>query len=121
MNTATIMDLAWEGAQIAFRLIMAARSDRDAEAIVHQLRAMGPAQRADVDAVEAEALRRLRQDEPTQSGPLDTSPTKASTGRLYRQPIAPDFPEGLLGECPDCGHIGDMSRVCAMCSPAVGE
>ena len=86
MNTATITDLAWEGAQLAFRLIMAARSRRDAEAIVHQLRALGPAQRADVDAVEADALRRLRQDEPTQSSPVE------------RPRIAPDFPGGPLGE-----------------------
>ena len=26
MNTATIMDIAWEGAQVAFRAIMAART-----------------------------------------------------------------------------------------------
>ena len=74
MNTATIMDLAWEGAQVAFRLIMAARSRGDAEAIVHQLRALGPAQRADVDAVEADARRRLRQDEPTQTSPVGRFP-----------------------------------------------
>lgn len=103
MNTATIMDLAWEGAQLAFRLIMAARSRRDAEAIVHQLRALGPAQRADVDAVEADARRRLRQDEPTQSSPVEK-----------RTPIAPDFP----GEtCEDCGYVGDLSVACPECSP----
>ena len=43
------------------RLIMAARSDRDAEAIVHQLRAMGPAQRSDVDSIAEAARERLRQ------------------------------------------------------------
>ena len=41
MNTATITDIAWEGAKVAFRLIMAARSRKDAEAIIHQLRALG--------------------------------------------------------------------------------
>lgn len=96
MNTATIMDLAWEGAQIAFRLIMAARSDRDAEAIVHQLRALGPAQRADVDAVEADALRRLRQDEPTQASPVGRFPQPVlDMGERPR--IAPDFPGDLDG------------------------
>ena len=86
MNTATITDIAWEGAQLAFRLIMAARSRRDAEAIVHQLRALGETPRSDVAGIEAEALRRLRQDEPTQSSPVE------------RPRIAPDFPGGPLGE-----------------------
>ena len=91
MNTATIMDLAWEGAQIAFRLIMAARSRRDAEAIVHQLRALGDTPRADVDAIEADAMRRLRQDEPTQSSPVGRFPQPVlDMGERPR--IAPDFP-----------------------------
>mgnify|MGYP006347125171 CR=1 FL=1 len=85
MNTATITDLAWEGAKLAFRLIMAARSRRDAEAIVHQLRALGETPRSDVDGIEADALRRLRQDEPTQSSPLEK-----------RTPLAPDF---VCGSC----------------------
>jgi hypothetical protein len=85
------------------RLIMEARSDRDAEAIVHQLRALGPAQRADVDAVEADARRRLRQDEPTQASPLEK-----------RTPIAPDFPGKT---CEDCGYVGDLSVACPECSP----
>lgn len=71
---------------------------RDAEQLATSLEALGHVPPVDVDAIEAEARRTLRQDEPTQGGPLDTSPTKTSTGRLYRQPIAPDFPEGLLGE-----------------------
>lgn len=96
MNTAAIMDLAWEGAQIAFRLIMAARSRRDAEAIVHQLRALGPAERADVDAVEADARRRLRQDEPTQASPVGRFPQPVlDMGERPR--IAPDFPGDLDG------------------------
>ena len=69
MNTATIMDIAWEGAQVAFRLIMAARSRKDAEAIVHQLRALGPSKRADVDAIELEARRRLAPDFPGETCP----------------------------------------------------
>ena len=96
MNTATIIDIAWEGAQVAFRLIMAARSRKDAEAIVHQLRALGPAQRADVDAIEAEALRRLRQDEPTQTSPVGRFPQPVlDMGERPR--IAPDFPGDLDG------------------------
>ena len=71
------LDILTDALTLVARLVMAARSDRDAEQLRDQLRAMGPAQRADVDAVEAEALRRLRQDEPTQS---------------TRTPIAPDFP-----------------------------
>ena len=103
MNTATITDLAWEGAQLAFRLIMAARSRRDAEAIVHQLRALGETPRSDVTGIAAEAERRLRQDEPTQSSPVEK-----------RTPIAPDFP----GEtCEDCGYVGDLSVACPECSP----
>lgn len=77
------LDILTDALTLVARLVMAARSDRDAEQLRDQLRAMGPAQRADVDAVEAEALRRLRQDEPTQS---------------TRPPIAPDFPGGPLGE-----------------------
>ena len=56
MNTATITDLAWEGAKVAFRLIMAARSRRDAEAVLHQLRALGETPRSDVAGIEADAL-----------------------------------------------------------------
>ena len=86
MNTSTITDLAWEGAKVAFRLIMAARARRDAEAVLHQLRALGETPRSDVAGIEAEALRRLRQDEPTQSSPVEK-----------RTPIAPDFPGDLDG------------------------
>jgi len=99
------------------RLIMEARSDRDAEAIVHQLRALGPAQRADVDAVERcrrlelmgfepvdpdelGTLRRLRQDEPTQT---------------TRTPIAPDFHRD-----PDaCQECHRMPCVCDV-RPLIG-
>ena len=120
MNTATITDLAWEGAQLAFRLIMAARSRKDAEAIVHQLRALGPAQRADVDAVERErrlelagfepvdpdelgTLRRLRQDEPTQASPME------------KRRIAPDFHRD-----PDaCQECHRMPCVCDV-RPLIG-
>ncbi len=86
MNTATITDLAGEGAKLAFQLITAARSRRDAEAVLHQLRALGETLRSDVAGIAAEAERRLRQDEPTQSSPVE------------RPRIAPDFPGGPLGE-----------------------
>ena len=103
MNTSTITDLAWEGAKVAFRLIMAARSRRDAEAIVHQLRALGETPRSDVAGIVAEAELRLRQDEPTQSSPVEK-----------RTPIAPDFPGKT---CEDCGYVGDLSVACPECSP----
>jgi len=103
MNTATITDLAWEGAQLAFRLIMAARSRRDAEAIVHQLRALGETPRSDVAGIEAEALRRLRQDEPTQASPLE------------KRRIAPDFHRD-----PDaCQECHRMPCVCDV-RPLIG-
>lgn len=84
MNTATIMDIAWEGAQVAFRLIMAARTRRDAEALRNQLKALGPAQRADVDAIE-----RMRR------GELADAET-AALPRGERVRLAPDFPGGPL-------------------------
>ena len=103
MNTATITDIAWEGAQLAFRLIMAARSRRDAEAIVHQLRALGETPRSDVAGIEAEALRRLRQDEPTQASPLE------------KRRIAPDFHRD-----PDaCQECHRMPCVCDV-RPLIG-
>lgn len=55
------VEILTDALTIVARLIMAARSDRDAAAIVHQLRAMGPAQRADVGSVEDRARERLRQ------------------------------------------------------------
>ena len=76
------LDILTEALTAIARLIMAARSDRDAEAIVHQLRALGETPRSDVAGIAAEAERRLRQDEPTQSAPVE------------RPRIAPDFPGG---------------------------
>ena len=55
------VEILTDALTIVARLIMAARSDRDAAALVHQLRAMGPAQRADVGSVEERARERLRQ------------------------------------------------------------
>ena len=114
MNTATITDLAWEGAQLAFRLIMAARSRRDAEAIVHQLRALGETPRSDVAGIAAEAELRLRQDEPTQSSPVE------------KRRHAPDF---VCGSCkrpltplddPDaCQECHRMPCVCDV-RPLIG-
>ena len=79
----TRLDILTDALTIVARLIMAARSDRDASDMRDQLRALGPARRANVDGIEADALRRLRQDEPTQSSPVEK-----------RTPIAPDFPGG---------------------------
>jgi len=88
------LDILTDTLGIVARLIMEARSDKDAEQLRHQLRALGKSDRSDVGAIERErrlelagfepvdpdqlgTLRRLRQDEPTQS---------------TRPPIAPDFP-----------------------------
>ena len=125
MNTATIMDIAWEGAQLAFRAIMAARTRKDAEAIVHQLRALGPADRADVDAVERSrrlelmgfdpvdpdelgTLRRLRQDEPTQSSPLE------------KRRIAPDFHRDP-DACQECHRMPCVCDVRPLIGGPLGE
>lgn len=59
------LDILTSALSAVARLIIAARSDRDAEAIVRQLRALGPADRSDVDAIERERLDELR------GGPLD--------------------------------------------------
>ena len=57
----TRLDILTDALTIVARLVMASRTDRDAAAIVHQLRAMGPAQRADVGSIEDAARERLRQ------------------------------------------------------------
>ena len=125
MTTATVTARAWEGAKVAFRLSMAARSRRDAEAIVHQLRALGPAQRSDVDAVERErrlelagfepgdpdqlgTLRRLRQDEPTQASPLE------------KRRIAPDFHRDP-DACQECHRMPCVCDVRPLIGGPLGE
>ena len=82
------LDILTDTLSIVARLIMQARSDKDAAALRHQLEALDPTKRSDVDAVERErrlelagfepvdpdelgTLRRLRQDEPTQASPLE--------------------------------------------------
>lgn len=66
-----------DGLTALAQVIIAARTDRDAAALVHQLRAMGPAQRADVGRVEAERMEELSSMLPPvtpiggQLGPLD--------------------------------------------------
>lgn len=57
----TRLDILTDALTIVARLVMAARSDHDAAALVHQLRALGPAQRADVGSIEDAARERLRQ------------------------------------------------------------
>lgn len=56
------LDLITRGVDAVVRMIVAARSLRDAESIVHQLEAMGPAKRADLDAVKLSRLAELRED-----------------------------------------------------------
>ena len=90
------LDILTEALTFVARLIMEARSDRDASALRNQLKALGETKRSDVDAVERErrlelagfepvdpdelgTLRRLRQDEPTQS---TRAPISVSSARL---------------------------------------
>jgi hypothetical protein len=80
------LDILTSALSAVARLIMAARSDRDAEAIVHQLRALGPAQRADVDAIEQSARGRL----------ADAETAALPKGERVR--LAPDFPDA----CQEC-------------------
>jgi len=57
----TRLDILTDALTIVARLVMASRTDHDAAALVHQLRAMGPAQRSDVGSIEDAARERLRQ------------------------------------------------------------
>ena len=86
------LDILTDALTIVARLIMDARSDRDASDMRDQLRALGPTKRANVDGIAAEAERRLRQDEPTQSSPVEKRHTLVQHGPLERPRIAPDFP-----------------------------
>lgn len=79
------LDILTSALSAVARLIMEARSDRDAESLRNQLRALGETPRSDVEGIAAEAERRLRQGEPTQSSPLEK-----------RAPLAPDF---VCGSC----------------------
>lgn len=91
------LDILTEALTFVARLIMEARSDRDAESLRNQLRALGETKRANVGSVEAERLRELRQDEPTQTSPVGRFPQPVlDMGERPR--IAPDFPGGPLGE-----------------------
>lgn len=90
------LDILTEALTFVARLIMEARSDRDAESLRNQLRALGETKRANVGSVEAERLRELRQDEPTQAGPVGRFPQPVlDMGERPR--IAPDFPGDLDG------------------------
>ena len=111
------LDILTETLTFIARLIMEARSDRDAESLRNQLRSLGDTKRSDVDAVERSrrlelmgfdpvdpdqlgTLRRLRQDEPTQT---------------TRTPIAPDFHRD-----PDaCQECHRMPCVCDV-RPLIG-
>ena len=111
------LDILTEALTFVARLIMEARSDRDAESLRNQLRSLGDTKRSDVDAVERSrrlelmgfdpvdpdqlgTLRRLRQDEPTQT---------------TRTPIAPDFHRD-----PDaCQECHRMPCVCDV-RPLIG-
>ena len=59
------LDILTSALSAVARLIIAARSDRDAEAIVRQLRALGETPRSDVAGIEARVRERLG------GGPLD--------------------------------------------------
>ena len=114
------LDILTEALTFVARLIMEARSDRDAESLRNQLKSLGDTKRSDVDAVERErrlelagfepvdpdelgTLRRLRQDEPTQASPLE------------KRRIAPDFHRD-----PDaCQECHRMPCVCDV-RPLIG-
>lgn len=57
--TPTRLDILTEGLSLLARVIMSARSDHDAAALVERLRGLGPAERADVAAVFTRARERL--------------------------------------------------------------
>ena len=107
------------------RLIMEARSDRDAESLRNQLRSLGETKRSDVDAVERErrlelagfepvdpdelgTLRRLRQDEPTQASPLE------------KRRIAPDFHRDP-DACQECHRMPCVCDVRPLIGGPLGE
>ena len=127
------LDILTEALTFVARLIMQARSDKDAAALRHQLEALDPTKRSDVDAVERErrlelagfepvdpdelgTLRRLRQDEPTQS-------TRTPLGELADAEAAA-LPKGervrLVPRDPDaCQECHRMPCVCDV-RPLIG-
>lgn len=101
------LDILTSALDIIARLIMAARSDRDAAAIVHQLRAMGPSQRSDVDSIEAARLAEARAE--GWGPPLDvvldpatqrwgTPPDEAARAARADEPTVSQRVGGPLGE-----------------------
>ena len=119
------LDILTEALTLVARLIMEARSDRDAEALQNQLKALGETKRSDVDAVERErrlelagfepvdpdelgTLRRLRQDEPTQSSPLE------------KRRIAPDFHRDP-DACQECHRMPCVCDVRPLIGGPLGE
>ena len=116
------LDILTEALTFVARLIMEARSDRDAESLRNQLRSLGETKRSDVDAVERSrrlelmgfdpvdpdqlgTLRRLRQDEPTQT---------------TRTPIAPDFHRDP-DACQECHRMPCVCDVRPLIGGPLGE
>ena len=119
------LDILTEALTFVARLIMEARSDRDAESLRNQLRSLGDTKRSDVDAVERSrrlelmgfdpvdpdqlgTLRRLRQDEPTQSSPLE------------KRRIAPDFHRDP-DACQECHRMPCVCDVRPLIGGPLGE
>ena len=102
------LDILTEALTFVARLIMQARTDRDAEALRHQLEALGDTKRADVGSIEAERLRELRQDEPTQSSPLE------------KRRIAPDFHRDP-DACQECHRMPCVCDVRPLIGGPLGE
>ncbi len=119
------LDILTDALTFVARLIMEARSDRDAEALRNQLKALGETKRSDVDAVERErrlelagfepvdpdelgTLRRLRQDEPTQASPLE------------KRRIAPDFHRDP-DACQECHRMPCVCDVRPLIGGPLGE
>jgi hypothetical protein len=119
------LDILTEALTFVARLIMEARSDRDAESLRNQLKSLGETKRSDVDAVERErrlelmgfdpvdpdqlgTLRRLRQDEPTQASPME------------KRRIAPDFHRDP-DACQECHRMPCVCDVRPLIGGPLGE
>lgn len=64
------LDILTEALTFVARLIMEARSDRDAESLRNQLKSLGDTKRSDVDAVERERRLELAGFEPVDIPPV---------------------------------------------------
>lgn len=89
--TPTRLDILTEGLSLLARVIMSARSDHDAAALVERLRGLGPAERADVAEVFTRARERL-------GWVLDPATQRwvAPPDEAVRVPIAPELTDSEM-------------------------